>query len=189
MRDGMVDIRVVGRGVTDSSVSAGQALSEEAWEERVLRAEGGERKVTTKHAKDAKMGTRLVFKDESYKIIGACFEVYKEKGSGFLEAVYQECLCIEFAEQGLPFVEKPRLLLEYKGRELKQEYEPDFLCFEIIVEIKAVKQLTDVHRAQAINYLKSTGKQLGMLINFGHYPKMEHERFVNQPLSRLSRVS
>jgi GxxExxY protein len=133
---------------------------------------------------------QIVFKEESYRIIGACFEVYKQKGSGFLEAVYQECLAIEFGEQQIPFDEKPRLRLEYKGRPLNQQYEPDFLCFgEIVVEIKAVKALTNEHRAQVINYLKATGKPLGLLINFGHYPKIEHERFVNQPFSRLSRFS
>ena len=101
-----------------------------------------------------------------------------EKGNGFLEAVYQECLARELAEQEIPFKEKPRLRLEYKGRPLKQEYEPDFLCFgEIILEIRAV------------NYLKATGKQLGLLVNFGHYPKIEHERFVNRLLSRVSRIS
>ena len=132
----------------------------------------------------------IVFKEESYRIVGACFEVYKEKGSGFLEAVYQECLAIEFGDQVIPYCEKPRLRLEYKRRPLKQEYEPDFLCFgEIIVEIKAVKTLVDEHRAQVINYLKSTGKQLGLLVNFGHYPKIEPERFVNQELSRISRIS
>ena len=143
------------------------------------------------------MGIKIVFKEESYKIVGACFEVYKEKGNGFLEAVYQECLAIEFAAQSIPFVEKPILRLDYKGRDLKQTYEPDFLCFDqIIVEIKAVKHLTDEHRAQIINYLKATDKQLGLLVNFGHYPKIEHERFVNQSsrdlredFSRLSRVS
>jgi GxxExxY protein len=133
---------------------------------------------------------RIVFKAESYRIIGACFEVYKEKGNGLLEAVYQERPGLEFDEQTIPFEEKPRLRLEYKGRPLKQEYEPDFQCFgQIVVEIKAVKQLTDEHRAQVINYLKATGKQLGLLVNFGHYPKIEHERFVNQTLSRVSRVS
>ena len=127
------------------------------------------------------MGERIVFRGESYRIVGACFEVYKEKGNGFLEAVYQECLAIEFADQGIPFVEKPRVQLGYKGRELKQEYQPDFLCFgKIIIEIKAVKRLTDEHRAQVINYLKATGKELGLLVSFGHYPKLEHERFVNQ---------
>jgi len=136
------------------------------------------------------MPTEILFRDESYKLMGACFEVYKEKGNGFLEAVYQECLALEFTEQGIPFTEKPRFGLDYKGRGLKQTYEPDFLCFgEIVVEIKAVKQLADEHRAQAINYLKVTGKQLGLLINFCHYPKLEHERFVNQGFSRISRVS
>ena len=136
------------------------------------------------------MTGKILFKEQSYGIIGACFEVYKEKGNGFLEAVYQECLARELAEQEIPFKEKPRLRLEYKGRPLKQEYEPDFLCFgEIILEIKAVKRLADEHRAQVINYLKTTGKQLGLLVNFGHYPKIEHERFVNQHLSRVPRVS
>jgi GxxExxY protein len=146
--------------------------------------------ITTKYAESAKREVELLFKDESYKIVGACFEVYKEKGNGFLEAVYQECLAVEFTSQGIPFIEKPRLRIGYKGRELKQTYEPDFLCFdEIIVEIKAVKQLADEHRAQAINYLKATGKKLGLLVNFGHYRKLEHERFVNQALSRSSRIS
>ncbi|MEI6169011.1 MAG: GxxExxY protein [bacterium] len=136
------------------------------------------------------MGMEIVFKENSYKIMGACFEVYKEKGNGFLEAVYQECLSMEFARQGIPFVEKPRLLLDYKGMNLKQTYEPDFVCLgEIIVEIKALKNLADEHRAQVINYLKATRKQLGMLVNFGHYPKIEYERFVNQSFSRISRVS
>jgi GxxExxY protein len=138
----------------------------------------------------ASLTDQILFKAESYRIIGACFEVYKEKGNGFLEAVYQECLAIELAEQGIPFAEKPRLRLTYKGRLIRHEYVPDFLCFgEIILEIKSVRILTDEHRAQVINYLKATDKQLGLLVNFGHYPKIEHERFVNQPLSRLSRVS
>ena len=136
------------------------------------------------------MTDAIVFKEESYRIIGASFEVHKEKGNGFLEAVYQECLSLEFNRQGIAFIEKPKLRLEYKGQELRQTYEPDFLCFdEILVEIKAVKQLTDEHRAQAVNYLKSTGKQLALLINFGSHPLIEHERFVNQPFSRLSRIS
>jgi GxxExxY protein len=149
---------------------------------------GGEE--TTKYAKGAKMETKVLFRNENYRIVGACFEVYKEKGSGFLEAVHQECLAMEFAEQGIPFIENPRLALDYKGRGLKQTYEPDFICFDdIIVEIKAVKQLADEHRAQAINYLKATGRQLGLMVNFCHYPRLEHERFVNQTASRISRIS
>ena len=127
------------------------------------------------------MNDTITFKEESYRIIGACFEVYKEKGHGFLEAVYQECLAIELGLQAIPFVERLRLELDYKGKTLSQYYEPDYLCFgKIIIEIKAVKQLASEHRAQVINYLKATGLQLGLLVNFGHHPKLEHERFVNQ---------
>jgi GxxExxY protein len=135
-------------------------------------------------------GQQIVFKEESYRIIGACFEVYKEKGSGFLEGVYQECLAIEFAEQRIPFTVKPWLQLAYKGKPLEQKYQPDFICFDaIIIEIKALKCLEDKHRAQAINYLKATGHQLALLINFGHYPKIEYERFVHLPHARNSRLS
>ena len=123
----------------------------------------------------------LLYEDDSYQILGACFEVYKEKGSGFLEAVYQECLAIEFEEREISFLEQPELVLEYRARQLKQTYQPDFICFnKIIIEIKAVKKIADEHRSQTINYLKATNKELGILINFGHHPKLEHERFVNQ---------
>jgi GxxExxY protein len=126
------------------------------------------------------MEEKIVFKKESFLIVGACFEVYNEKGNGFLEAVYQECLAFELESQGIPFIAKPRIWLQYKGHELKQQYEPDYLCYEqVIIEIKAVKNLADEHRAQIINYLKATGKKLGLLVNFGHYPKLEYERFLN----------
>jgi GxxExxY protein len=121
----------------------------------------------------------IVYKEESYRIMGACFEVYKEKGCGFLEAVYQECLEIEFGLQGIPFVPQAELRLSYKGRPLKQRYQPDFICFEkIILEIKALSQVADEHRAQVHNYLKATGYTLGLLVNFGHYPKLQYERIV-----------
>lgn len=119
--------------------------------------------------------TEIIYRDESYRIMGACFEVYKEKGCGFLEAVYQECLELEMGDQDIPFVAQPQL--SYKGRTLKQTYAPDFICYgKIIVEIKAVSALTDEHRAQVHNYLRSTGHHLGLLVNFGHYPKVESER-------------
>lgn len=121
----------------------------------------------------------LLYKDESYAIIGACFEVYKEKGNGFVEPVYQECLELELTWQKIPFTPQGALRLSYKGTELKQRYIPDFLCYDkIILEIKAVKQLTDEHRAQVLNYLKATGLRLGLLVNFGHYPKVEYERII-----------
>lgn len=123
--------------------------------------------------------TEIVYKEESYKIMGACFEVYKEMGCGFLEAVYQECLEIELASQGIAFRPQTELALRYKGMALKQVYVPDFICWEnIILEIKAVKELAPEHRAQVHNYLHATGYKLGHLVNFGHYPKVEYERIV-----------
>jgi GxxExxY protein len=121
--------------------------------------------------------TEIIYKNESYAIIGACFEVYNDKGCGFLEPVYQECLGIEFEHQRIPAFAKPSLTLSYRGRILKQTYEPDYVCFEkIIVELKAVSSLTDEHRAQLLNYLHATGFELGLLVNFGHYPGLEYER-------------
>ena len=121
----------------------------------------------------------VVYKDESYQIMGACFEVYKEKGCGFVEAVYQECLEIELGLQNLPFRSQVELLLSYKGKQLKQKFIPDFLLFDkIVVELKAVKELTDEHRAQVHNYLRATDFRLGLLINFGHFPKVQYERIV-----------
>lgn len=122
----------------------------------------------------------ILFRDESYAISGACMEVYREKGCGFLEAVHQECVEIEMELQGIPFVAQEPLTLDYKGRPLKSRYEPDFVCYgKIIVELKAVKEIIGDHRAQVQNYLKATGFQLGLLVNFGHFPKLEIERIVN----------
>jgi len=121
----------------------------------------------------------LFFKDESYRIIGAGLEVYREEGCGFNEPIYHECLGCEFRLQEIPAISKPRFQLEYKGMKLAQELEPDWVCFgEIIVELKVVVALADEHRAQIRNYLKATGKQLGLLVNFSHYPKLEWERHV-----------
>lgn len=121
----------------------------------------------------------FILGEETHALLGACFEVYKEKGCGFLEAVFQECLEMELADRGIPHVVQPRLKLSYKGRELKQSYQPDFLCFDkVLLEIKAVSALTAEHRAQVHNYLKATGHRVGLLVNFGHYPLVEHERIV-----------
>ena len=120
----------------------------------------------------------LIFKDECYAIIGACFEVYKEdKGCGFYEPVYQECLGIEFEHCRIPAIPQPALSLEYRGRILEQKYFPDFVCYEqILVELKAVSDLTNEHRAQVLNYLTTGRFGLGVLVNFGHYPKLQYER-------------
>ena len=122
----------------------------------------------------------LIYKEESYRIMGACFEVYKDKGCGSLEPVYQECMEIELALQGMQFIPKRSLALSYKGRPLKSTYEPDFICLDkVILELKAATALTDEHRAQVLNYLKATGYRLGLLVNFGHHPMLEWERIAN----------
>ena len=123
--------------------------------------------------------TEIIFKEESFKIVGACLEVYNEMGCGFLETVYQECMEFEFGDQQISFVSHQQLRLTYKSHQLKSLYIPDAVCFDkIIVELKAVKELTDEHRAQVHNYLKATGYRLGLLVNFGHYPKLQYERIV-----------
>ncbi len=121
----------------------------------------------------------LKYKEESFRIRGVVYEVYREMGCGFLEAVYQECMERELAVKSILFKAQADLRLEYKGANLNQIYRPDFICFKkIIVEIKAVKELCNEHRAQIHNYLKATGCELGLLVNFGHYPKAEIERIV-----------
>ena len=122
----------------------------------------------------------LLYENESYTIRGASFEVDKAKGHGFLESVYQECLELELDLAHIPYVSQPKLELEYKGRLLKSTFQPDLICFgKTIVELKACSKLTDKHRAQLRNYLRSTGHRLGFLVNFGHHPKVEIERIAN----------
>lgn len=121
----------------------------------------------------------FLFEEETYAIRGAVFEVYREMGCGFLEAVYQECLEKEFVLRNIPFVSQKDLTLSYKGQALKQTYKPDFICDgKIIVEIKALSATTGEHKAQVLNYLKATREKLGLLVNFGCYPKATIERFV-----------
>ena len=123
--------------------------------------------------------TEIVYKEESYRIIGACFEVYNEMGFGFSEPVYQECTEIELEMCEIPFYARKSYPLFYKERKLKKEYEPDIVCFEkIVVELKAVSNLTDEHRAQLINYLRGMRMKLGLLVNYGRPGGLQHERIV-----------
>lgn len=122
---------------------------------------------------------KILFKEESYAIQGAIFEVYRVMGCGFGESVYQECLQREFLARKVAYVSQQELRVMYKNEPLMQTYRPDFVCYEkIIVELKAVKDVNDEHRAQVFNYLKATGFHLGLLVNFGHYPKSTIERIV-----------
>ncbi len=123
--------------------------------------------------------TELIYKEEAYQIVGAAMDVYNTMGNGFVEPVYQECVEIELGLRGISFEQQVPIPLDYKSRRLKQQYIPDLTCFgSIIVELKAVKSIVDEHRAQLLNYLKATGLHLGMLVNFGAYPKLEWERMV-----------
>lgn len=110
---------------------------------------------------------RLLYKEESYAIIGAMFAVHKELGVGFLERVYQDALEYEFQERGIPYEREKEIRVMYKGKTLGEPYRADFICYnKIIVELKAVKELEKLHNAQVINYLKITGFKLGILVNF-----------------------
>lgn len=128
-----------------------------------------------KHEEDSK----ILYATESYKIQGAIFEVYRELGPGFLEAVYQECLEHELNLQGIPFVSQVELPLAYKGIPLCQKYRADLACFgNILFEIKACSVLLPIHKAQVLNYLKATGMRLGLLVNFNTTPKVGIVRIV-----------
>lgn len=119
------------------------------------------------------------YNSESYKINGAAMNVYNKLGHGFLEAVYQEALEIEFQKQNIPYEKEKELTIFYDGKPLQKKYYADFVCYgNIIVELKAVSTLDDSHRSQVYNYLKATGYKLGLLYNFGNYKKLEIERKV-----------
>jgi GxxExxY protein len=121
----------------------------------------------------------LYFKDESYKICSCIFEVNRKLGSGFLEAVYQEALEIEFKKASIPYTTQKKIPILYDGKPLKQFYIADFVCYDkIIIEIKAVTKISNEHKAQLLNYLSATGFKLGLLVNFGAFPKTEIIRIV-----------
>jgi len=121
----------------------------------------------------------LLYSDESYKINGAAFQVYNTLGHGFLEAVYQEALEIEFKKRNIPYEREKELKIVYDGIELKQTYKADFVCFgKIIVELKAVSTIDDAHRSQVYNYLHATGHKLGLLYNFGCSDGLEKDRII-----------
>ncbi len=120
----------------------------------------------------------LIYKDEVFAIVGAAMEVHKELGCGFLEAVYQEAFQLELQSRNIPFVSQKQLPLFYKGQRLAKEYYADIICDnKIIVELKALDQLTPIATAQILNYLKATSLKVGLLINFGS-TSLEWKRYV-----------
>lgn len=115
---------------------------------------------------------------ETYSVIGAAMEVHREIGRGFLEAVYQEALAFEFAERAVPYQREVDVPVRYKGRILACSYRADFLCFGgIIVELKAITELTARETSQVMNYLRATGLSRALLLNFGA-PRLEYKRLV-----------
>lgn len=110
----------------------------------------------------------FIHADETYNVIGACMEVHKVLGCGFLEAVYQEALALEFKDRSIPFSWHKQLNIEYKDYMLKKIYNADFICYDnVILEVKALSRFDDAHMAQVLNYLKATGYKIGLLVNFG----------------------
>ncbi|MBK8809166.1 MAG: GxxExxY protein [Acidobacteria bacterium] len=125
--------------------------------------------------------SEIILKEESYRIIGACFEVYNQKGFGFTEPIYQECLAIELELKSIPFVAQPKLEIDYKGRILTNFFKPDFICFdEIVIEIKAASTIAKEHVSQTLNYLAATRFKLAWLINVGNPNGLERKRIVNE---------
>jgi len=129
---------------------------------------------------------KIIYKDECYQIQGAIIDVHNEMGSGFLKAVYQECLEREFTLRQIHFESQKYLKLHYKGKPLATRYAPDLICYDkIIVEVKAAKAITQEHKAQLINYLKATSMRLGLIVNFGAHPKAEILRIANTEFKRF----
>ena len=118
---------------------------------------------------NAKSEKKIYRKEESGKILKACFEVHNELGNGFLEPVYQEALELEFKNQNIPYEREKFLPIVYKGQRLSKEYYADFVCYnDIVLELKAVSVVVKAHKAQVLNYLKAADKRLGYLVNFGN---------------------
>jgi GxxExxY protein len=129
----------------------------------------------------------LIYKNEVYAIIGAAMEVHRVLGRGFLEAVYQEAMCLELSERSIPYLPQMELEVHYKHHQLKKYYIADFVAFEkIIVEIKAINQLSSLEESQLLNYMKATGFEVGVLINFGadslEWKRMVHTKKMINPI-------
>lgn len=125
------------------------------------------------------MEHELLYKEETFKIIGACMTVHREMGSGFLESVYQEALEQEMENQQIHFECQKKIPIYYKGKPLKKYFKADFLCFDhIIVELKSTAFMHQTGESQLINYLKATNFKVGLLINFGE-SSLQWKRFIN----------
>ena len=115
---------------------------------------------------------------DTFAIIGAAMAVHTELGNGFLEAVYQEAFSIELSRRGVPHEREACLELKYRGTPLRTHYKVDFICMDrVIVELKALNDLTSIEESQVINYLKASRLSRGLLLNFG-LPRLQYRRIV-----------
>lgn len=130
--------------------------------------------------------TKLVFEEETYKVIGSCIKVHKKLGNGFTEGVYQEAVMKELSKAEIPFEKEKKLPIFYEGYKLNHYYIANFLCYDkIIVEIKVIGFLNENIKRQSLNYLKSTNFEVGLLINFGEN-SLTWKRFINTPSSSIT---
>ena len=122
--------------------------------------------------------SEIIYKEESYEIIGKCFEVHNNLEPGFLEIVYKDALEYEFQKAGIPYSREEKYEVNYKDIILPHKFFADFIVFgKIILEVKGVSSIADEHIAQTINYLKVSGNKLGLLVNFGEL-KLTYKRLV-----------
>jgi len=122
--------------------------------------------------------SEIIYKEESYKIIGCCMEVHNQLGEGFLEIVYKDALEYEFKKAGITYSREKEYVVNYKGVILPHKFYADFVVFDkIILEVKGVSNLIPEHIAQTLNYLKVSTLKLGLLVNFGEL-KLVSQRIV-----------
>ena len=116
--------------------------------------------------------------ERTFAIIGAAMEVHRQLGCGFLEAVYQEAMMLELGLRGVPSRHQVELPISYKGQKLNTTYRVDFVCYgSIIVELKALSKISGIEEAQILNYLKASGCEIGLVLNFGTR-SLEYKRFI-----------
>lgn len=127
----------------------------------------------------------MLHEDLTGKILQACFEVSKELGSGFLESVYEKALLVALRQKNLQAATQVPLLVKFRGVIVGEFYADILVEGKVLVELKAVSNLTNEHYAQLLNYLKATNLEVGLLINFGN-PKLEYRRFDNRSIQKLS---
>lgn len=122
--------------------------------------------------------------DKMYKIVGVAMRLYNELGYGYSEPIYQECLSMLCTEEGIPWEREKKLTMFFYNKALEKKYIADFVCYhDLIVELKAVSELTKEHRAQLFNYLRITHATAGVLINFGHPKRLVSEKYIFDPVS------